>query len=124
MAGADFPGELTAEDREGTRRNMLGPALLAAGRFPVIRMESQSIEGRGDALEVTTRVNIAGAIRVLVVPVELRRGADTLDVSGRFTVTHAELGLTPFSVAFGALRVREDMEVEFRLSAHRVIRGT
>jgi len=123
-AGADFPGELTAEDREGTRRNMLGPALLAAERFPVIRMESQSIEPRGDALEVTARVNIAGAIRVLVVPVKLRRDADALYVSGRFTVTHAELGLAPFSVAFGALRVREAMEIEFRLSAHRVIPGT
>lgn len=123
-AGADFPGELTAEDREGTRRNMLGPALLAADRFPVIHLESLSIAPRGEALEVTTRVDIAGAVRVLVVPVEVRREADTLDAHGRFTVKHAELGLAPFSVAFGALRVREDMDVEFHLSARRARPGT
>lgn len=118
-AGADFPGELTEEDREGTRRNMLGPALLAAGKFPVIRVRSLSIAPRGEALEITTRVEIAGAVRVLVVPVEVRREADTLDARGQFTVTHAELGLTPFSVAFGALRVREDINVDFRVLARR-----
>jgi hypothetical protein len=118
-AGEDFPGELAAADRDGTRRNMLGPALLAAQRFPVIRMEGLSILPRGETLEVMTRVEIAGGTRVLIVPAEMRREADMLEVHGRFTVTHAELGLAPFSVAFGALRVREDMHVEFRLSARR-----
>lgn len=118
-AGADFPGELTEADREGTLRNMLGPALLAADRFPVLRARSLSIESRGKALDVTMRVEVAGAARVLVVPVELRQEADTLEAQGRFTVTHAELGLAPFSIAFGALRVREDIDVEFRLSARR-----
>ena len=122
-AGADFPGELAAEDREGTRRNMLGPGLLAADRFPVIRVQSQSIELRGKALAVTMRVDIAGAPRVLVVPVELQQAADTLEAHGRLTVSHAELGLVPFSIAFGALRVREDIDVEFRVSARRLVAG-
>lgn len=122
-AGADFPGQLTAAKREGTLRNMLGPALLAADRYPVLNVRSLSIAPRGTALEVTVLVDIAGAARTLVVPVKLRQDADTLEASGRFTATHVELGLAPFSIAFGALRVREDIDIEFRILARRRAAG-
>lgn len=122
-AGPDFPGEMTTDDREGTRRNMLGPAQLAADRYPTIRVEGVAIEARGAALEATVRAWVAGRERVLTVPVALRLDAGVLEASGHFTVTHAELGLTPFSVAFGALRVREDMDVGYRLTARRVAAG-
>ncbi len=82
-----------------------------------------SIAPRGKALEITMRVDIAGTPRVLVVPVALQQEADTLEAHGRFTVSHAELGLVPFSIAFGALRVREDIDVEFRVSARRLVAG-
>ena len=118
-AGSDFPDTLTEADREGTRRNMLGSALLDAARFPVMRLASVAVEEREDALRVTTRVEVAGNVRELVVPVvtELRDGA--LVARGEFTVTHADLGLTPFSVALGALRVREDLRVTFHLVARK-----
>ena len=122
-AGADFPGQLTAAKRERTLRNMLGPALLAADRYPVLSVRSLSIASRGTALTVTMLVDIAGAARTLVVPVEWRTDADSLEAEGRFTVSHAELGLVPFSIAFGALRVRDDIEIEFRVTARRVVTG-
>jgi hypothetical protein len=58
-----------------------------------------------------------------VVPARLELDGDTLTASGRFTLTHAQLGLSPFSVALGALRVREDIEVGYRLSARRAGTG-
>ena len=42
-----------------------------------------------------------------------------LIASGEFDLTHAQLGLTPYSVALGALRVAERMHVRYRLVAQR-----
>lgn len=118
-AGADFPGTLTEADREGTRRNMLGPALLDAARFPVVRLTSVSVEQREGTLYVTTRVDVAGRTSEIVVPVVMEIRDGTLSAHGAFTVTHAELGLTPFSVGLGALRVGDGIEVAFTLTARR-----
>lgn len=116
-AGDGFEGDVPAADREATLRNLLGPELLVADRYPVIRMQSVSIASRDDRLDVTVRVDIAGSVRLLTVPVQMRREGDRLETRGQFTVTHAELGLKPFSVALGALRVRDGLDVEFRLTA-------
>jgi hypothetical protein len=118
-AGDEFAVEVSAIDRDGTRRNMLGTALLDAVRFPVLRLESLAMETGPGAYRVTTRVSVAGRERDLVVPVSIELAGDALSAWGEFKVTHADLGLTPFSAAMGALRVREDMLVSFRLAARR-----
>ncbi len=117
QAGPDFPDNLTVADKEGTRRNLLGPALLDAARFPVLQLDSVAIAAAGDGYRVTARVDVAGVVRQIQVPVTLERTGGQLQVSGEFVLTHAELGLTPFSAALGALRVREDLEVAYRLVA-------
>ena len=122
-AGEEFPGELNGPDREGTRANMLGPALLDAARFPVMLLEGLAIDGESPDFSVTARVSLAGRQRDIVVPARLELDGDTLTASGRFTLTHAQLGLSPFSVALGALRVRDDIQVGYRLSARRAGTG-
>lgn len=116
-AGPDFPDNLTAADKEGTRRNLLGPALFDAARFPVLRLDSVAIAAAGGGYLVTARVDVAGAQRQLQLPANVERQEADLVIRGEFTLTHAELGLTPFSAALGALRVREDMDVTYRLVA-------
>ena len=122
-AGEEFPGELNGPDREGTRANMLGPALLDAARFPVMLLEGLAVDGESPDFSVTARVSLAGRQRDIVVPARLELDGDTLTASGRFTLTHAQLGLSPFSVALGALRVRDDIQVGYRLSARRAGTG-
>jgi hypothetical protein len=122
-AGEAFPGELSGPDREGTRANMLGTALLDAAHFPVMLLEGLAIDGESPDFSVTARVSLAGRQRDIVVPARLELDGDTLTASGRFMMTHAQLGLTPFSVALGALRVREDIQVGYRLSARRTGAG-
>jgi hypothetical protein len=118
-AGADFPDNLSDADREGTRRNMLGPALLDAAKFPVLRLAAVAIEGGPGAFRVRARVEVAGVGHEIVVPATLELGARQLVARGEFVLTHADIGLTPFSAALGALRVREDMLVGYRLVARR-----
>lgn len=116
-AGPDFPDNLTAADREGTRRNLLGPALFDAARFPVLHLDSVAIDQAGEGYVATARVDVLGVARPLRVPAAVERTDEGLVVSGAFVLTHADLGLTPFSAALGALRVREDIEVAYRLVA-------
>lgn len=116
-AGPDFPDNLTDTDREGTRRNLLGPTLLDAARFPSLRLDSVALEAAARGYVATARVDVAGATRQVRVPARLERTPGGLVVSGAFVLTHAELGLTPFSAALGALRVREDIEIAYRLVA-------
>jgi hypothetical protein len=53
----------------------------------------------------------------LVVPFTLETSRGRLAASGALTVSQSALGLTPFSVLLGALRVRDDMSVKFRFVA-------
>ena len=129
-AGEDFNTVLDAAAIAGTREHMLSPVLLDAERFPEIRLRLQQL----NAVEPT-----AGLFRAVVVfTVKDTEFALPLDVtlqaltagegdegssrrgyvaSGTWTVTHAQLGLTPYSAAGGLIKVADPIEVRFRLVA-------
>jgi hypothetical protein len=44
---------------------------------------------------------------------------DRLRVHANLRLRHADLGLVPFSIALGALRVRDDIEIDCQLEARR-----
>lgn len=114
--GEEFASLPSAEDVAGTRRNLLGPALLDAGRYPLIRIDGAAAR-RPEGLVVRAAVAVRDRTAALEVPVEVATGAGALTVRGGFTVLQSALGLTPFSVGLGALKVRDDLEVRFRLVA-------
>ena len=114
--GEEFASEPSAEDVAGTRRNLEGPALLDAARYPVIRLDGVAAQGPG-GLIARARVVVREHAAELEVPVEVARTPAELVVRGGFTVEQHALGLEPFSVALGALRVRDDLAVRLRLVA-------
>ena len=116
-AGPDFPDNLTEADREGTRRNLLGPALLDTARFPVLHLDGVGLEETAGGYVATARIDAAGVSREIRVPVAVEWDGGELVARGSFVVTHAEIGLVPFSAALGALSVREEIEVDYRLVA-------
>lgn len=118
-AGEDFPGEIPPEDIEGTRRNLLGEAVLDAAAHPELTAELVSVAGEAAALTVTAAVTVRGQRRLLDFPVRLRRDGERLVATGETTVTHAELGLEPFSVMGGALAVAPEIGVSYRIVARR-----
>ena len=65
----------------------------------------------------TTRIDAAGVSREIRVPVAVEWDGGELVARGSFVVTHGQIGLVPFSAALGALRVREEIEVDYRLVA-------
>jgi polyisoprenoid-binding protein YceI len=120
-AGADFASKVSDAARTGTRNNMLGDRLLQAAGFARITLQSENIvESGAGRLLATTRINVRGQDYRVDIPLQLERTDDELTASGEFKLRQSALGLTPFSVMMGALRVQDEMMVQFRLVAHRV----
>ena len=117
--GAGVPAEVPAAAREGTRRNLLGPALLDAGRHPELRLASAGLSGGPEQFTAQVQVSVHGTPHLVSVPVEVAFRGDRLTAAGRFALSHGDLGLTPFAVALGALRVADMIDIEFRLEAQR-----
>jgi hypothetical protein len=131
----DFPPEVPDAAREGTRRNMLGEALLDAEHNPqivlrAVRLESAGApapgsggeaggEAGGETRAVLARVQatVRGQLRTISVPVRYQFAAGALIASGEAALKQSELGLTPFSALLGALQVQDEMRVRFRIVA-------
>jgi len=114
--GEEFAVQPSEADVEGTRRNLLGPAVLDAEHFPEIRIDGAAA---GTPAGLVARVGITVRERTtpLEFPVGVTREGGALTLRGGVTLSQAALGMTPFSVALGALRVRDDVAVRFRLVA-------
>jgi hypothetical protein len=113
--GADFAEEPPEDAKAATLRNMLGPAVLDAGAHPWIELRSVSVHPSGGGFEATVAVSVAGHESKLVVPFALDMSADRLRASGTSSVRQSALGLSPFSVMLGALKVQDELELKFRL---------
>jgi hypothetical protein len=118
-AGPDFAREVPQNDRDGTRRNMLGASVLDAARQPVLRLSADSLAGGPAEFQAQLRVGLRGEERVIAVPLVLEAGDGKLSARASFKLHHADLGLTPFTVALGALRVRDEIDFDCRLEAKR-----
>jgi hypothetical protein len=118
--GEDFKATIDAASIDGTRGHMLGDRLLDAAHFPVIRLQSGPLSLEGDHWTASLSITVRDHVSTVLVPISLAMDSDSLTASGEFDLTHSQLGLTPYSVGLGAIRVAENMHVRFRVLAHRV----
>ena len=116
-AGEGFPPDLPAEARQATRRNMLGVEVLAADDHPTVRLRSVAISGDRPQLRVTAAMTLRGVTREIEVPVDVQSIGGPLRLSGAFALRQSDYGITPFSVALGALTVRDEVRIRFDLVA-------
>lgn len=117
--GADFPVNISEQAKEGTRRNLLGPAVLDAERFPRVLLKSLEISG-ADAPQVVAALTIKDVTRRIAMPVALREDGGALRVRGEFAIEQTAFGITPYSVALGALQVQNELRIKFELVARPV----
>ena len=119
---AEFPPDVPDSAKEGTRKNMLGPALLDAEHYPQIELQSAGVEvaaaGPGSEWRARVRVTVRDHASTVVVPVHYEQHADDILLSGDFPLKQSDLGLVPFSALLGALQVVDEMKVRFRIVAH------
>ncbi len=116
-AGEEFDSEPPPDAIAGTRANMLGPALLDAARFPAVTLRTLQVEGELPALTLQAQIVVNDITRSLTLPLTVTLDGNRISATGKRTVSHAELGLEPFSVMLGALRVREEMVMYYSIVA-------
>lgn len=113
-AGAEFAKQPDPAAIAGTRRNLLGPAVLDAATHPQIRVRAALPTG---AARAEVAIRLRGAIHQLPMAVTLRRERGRLIATGQARLRHADLGLTPFSALGGAISVADEMDLSFHLEA-------
>jgi len=116
-AGPDFAEAVDDDAKAGTRHNMLSAATLDAVLHPLIEISGNAFAGAETDMHATVNVRVAGHDSTQVVPFRLRRSPGGLTASAEFPLRQTDLGLTPFSVMMGALRVEDQMQVTLSLVA-------
>jgi hypothetical protein len=118
-AGSEFPPEIPEGDKQGTRKNMLRAEVLDADNYPRVELKSVMVEGTLPNPQVTARITIKQSSRDVVVPVTVTVDGDRLIASGEFPIQQTEFGMKPFSVAMGALEVKDRLDVRFNIVGER-----
>ena len=118
-AGGVFAAPVPQKDRDATRHNLLGAKLLDGASQDTMRLTAVSLTGDSGHYEARVRVSLAGRENEVAAPFTVTVEGDHLEAHAAFRLTHADLGLEPFTVALGALRVRDDFDVDLTLEARR-----
>lgn len=115
---AGFTSSVSEKDIAGTKRNML-EKVLEAQSYPHVFIHVEA-ENMNRYQVVTVDITLHGTTRNYVVPVELINNNDRLSASGRMVLRQTDFGMTPFSVLGGALRVLDDVILNFTIHAKRI----
>jgi polyisoprenoid-binding protein YceI len=118
LEGGDFANQPSKDDIQATRTNMLSDALLNAKQFSTIKVTGTSgpVDAKSSAV-LDLSVQIVGREIKLKLPATLKLEGDQLEASGTVELSHAQLGLKPFSALLGSLRVAEQMKFKYRIRA-------
>jgi polyisoprenoid-binding protein YceI len=115
--GADFAADVPDAARDGTRRNMLGPAVLDADHYPQVTLRSAAIDLDAGRLMAHVQIGIRGQVHSVTVPVSYTLKANELLAQGEFALKQTDLGLAPFTALLGALAVQDEMQLQVRVVA-------
>ena len=96
---------------------MLRDTLLDGARYPDISIQSVSLEGDAYAPWVLAVMRIKDQTRQVKLPVTVQSNRDSLHIRGEFDINQTDFGITPLSVAMGALRVLDTIKIRFELVA-------
>jgi polyisoprenoid-binding protein YceI len=118
--GEEFRKTVPDKDKRGTRKNMLGKKLLDSRNFSTISVRSNTWSGDLPNVIVSAEFTVRDQRNSLEFPVSVDASDDVVVVFGSLTVSHEQLGLKPFRAGLGSLRVRDEMEIRFRITARRV----
>ena len=121
-ASAGFEGVLTPEEIAQTRRHMLDE-VLESQRYPFMTVRAAWAADAPPHTVLNAQVRLHAVTRTLRIPVQLARDGDRLKIDGRFRIRQSDFGMTPYSILGGALRVKDELGLSFRIEATRLARG-
>jgi polyisoprenoid-binding protein YceI len=113
--------EVSASDRAEIQSTMLGPKVLDSAKFPEIRFTSLQIAPISAArFRVTGKLDLHGVSR----DVTLEVTGGTERYRGQTKLKQTDFGIQPVSVAGGTIKVKDEIEIEFDMSAADLTSGT
>lgn len=118
-AEAGFTSDLSEQDIEATRNNML-TKVLEAGRYPYVLLRLDDLPLQGGSAPLTGLLTLHGQTEAVEIPARVAMAADVLSTEGEFRITHTQFGMTPYSALSGALRVSDGLDFRFRIVARRI----
>jgi len=101
--------KLAPDKREQVQQRMLGPDVLDIAQFAQIRFESNTVSSADGGWNVEGQLSLHGTTRPIVLNVRKKNG----HYSGACTIKQRDFGITPVSVGGGAVRVKDEMKIEF-----------
>jgi polyisoprenoid-binding protein YceI len=109
--GAGGLKPLTDADRADIKTT-IGEKILHTAKHPVITFTSAHVTGTTDAFQVSGDLTILGQGR----PITVYGSIDAGRLRGHGTVTQSRWGIKPYTAFAGALRLADDIQVEFDLA--------
>lgn len=104
--------KLSPDTRSQVQRNMEGK-VLDVERYPKISFRSTKIEQTGRNLKIMGDLTLHGQTRPVSVTADQ---VDATHFAGSATIRQTQFGITPIKIAGGAVSVRDDVKVEFRIA--------
>ena len=117
-AEAKFESQPPADAIAGTRDNMLRKLDAEAHPYAIVGVRGVDTDATGSWLKATLAVN--GTERAMRIPAKIAVGASDVDVAGQLELQQTSFGITPYSILAGALQVKDEVTIRFRINAYRV----
>jgi len=116
-AGDAYASIPAAADKSATRANMLGTNVLDAEKYPHITADIQGISASGTEWLFTVMLRFKDEEIMLELPAQISYESEMLVVDSSFKLDHQELGLRPYSVMGGMLRVAREIDFELHIES-------
>ncbi|MBT2419047.1 YceI family protein [Streptomyces sp. ISL-22] len=104
---------LTDADKAEIKRTLEGEGLLHTAEHSTITFRSTRVTGTLESFEIAGELTIKGQTH----PVTVHGGSDgDGTVCGRATVTQSAFGIKPYSAFLGALKLADDVRIEYEVT--------
>ena len=111
---AGFDTIPTPEQIEGTRHNMLTRELDAA-QHPFVQVHVTGAQHSAPKVDV----EVNGVTRAVPIALQSSVAGDEVRAQGRFSIEQSAFGITPLSLAGGAIQVADRVDLRFDIVARR-----
>ena len=102
----------------GTRENMLRKLDAEQHPYAIIGVRGVENDAAGSWLKATLTVN--GTERAVRIPARVAATPSDVEVTGQLEVQQTSFGITPYSILAGALQVKDEVAIRFRIHATRL----
>ncbi|MGE0711961.1 MAG: YceI family protein [Planctomycetota bacterium] len=107
---------LSAKDHAEIERNLCSTDVLDAGRFPALEWRGQGALGAGGVVRCAGELSLRGRTAPLACEGRLLREEGLVRVEGQVSFAQTRFGIRPFRAMMGALKVKDEVRVTWRLT--------